>query len=239
MKFKIGDKVRVRKDLTDYSYKYRMENSNHGGWVAIECMCALRGKTVTISGFNENENCYYIEELPNLRWTDEMFEGFMEEKKVFTKSDLKNGDVIKKRNGNVEIVVLPIGTLVTRTLGYNVLKDINEDLTSKLEFTYDIVSVRRPKNPSDCSFSAFEDDLGELVYNRERDEKSPYNGKVVCVDLCGKNSRTYTVGKIYEFKDGVITTDDGWKFGGVPGEMFYTFEDWTRWTASKFIEVVE
>lgn len=65
-----------------------------------------------------------------------------------------------------------------------------------------------------------------------------YNGKVVCVDN-ERNPNCYTVGKIYQFKDGVITTDDGWKFIGNFNIPFKSFEEFAKWTGSKFIEVVE
>lgn len=86
---------------------------------------------------------------------------------MFTKNDLRNGDVIKKRNGNVEIVVIPLGTLVVQPVGHNLLRDINDDLTSRVYRDYDIVAVRRPILPGDCSFYAFTDGLGELVYERD------------------------------------------------------------------------
>ena len=85
---------------------------------------------------------------------------------MFTKKDLRNGDVIKKRNGAVEVVVLPLGTLVVKGYGYNLLEDINDDLTSEINSKYDIVAVRRPIHPGNCAFNAFEDALGELVYER-------------------------------------------------------------------------
>ena len=85
---------------------------------------------------------------------------------MFTKNDLRNGDVILKRNGNTEIVVLPLGTIVVKHFGYNLLDDINDDLTSKVYSKYDIVAVRRPTNASECRFDAFEVECGELVYER-------------------------------------------------------------------------
>lgn len=71
----------------------------------------------------------------------------------------------------------------------------------------------------------------------KKTEKQKYNGKVVCVDLNGCNQGSYTVGKVYQFKDGVITTDDGTEINGWGN--IYTFKDWARFSSSKFIEVVE
>lgn len=92
----------------------------------------------------------------------------VEDKKVFTKKDLQNGDVVLKRNGNVEILILPLGTLVAQH-HWNKLDHIRDDLTSSIDSECDIVAVRRPTCDSDCCFDVFESKLGELVYDRERD----------------------------------------------------------------------
>lgn len=68
MKYKVGDRVRVRRDLE--------ENKTYGGWNALENMVKMRGEIVTIrrvrsSGYELKEN--------NLMWTDEMLEPVEEE----------------------------------------------------------------------------------------------------------------------------------------------------------------
>lgn len=102
-----------------------------------------------------------------VRFSASKFE-LVEEKKMFTKADLKNGDVIKRRNGWVEIVCLETGTLIARS-GFNEIKDIKDDLTDACGTEYDIVAVRRPKRPCECKFCAFDEEYGDLVYDRERD----------------------------------------------------------------------
>lgn len=92
----------------------------------------------------------------------------------FTKADLKSGDVILRRRGDVEIVCLETGTFIRQTGGWNELSNINEDLTCKPYRDYsmsgsDIVAVRRPVKPSDCRFSAFDEKVGELVYDRGKE----------------------------------------------------------------------
>ena len=170
----------------------------------------------------------------------------VEDKKVFTKKDLKNGDVIVRENGWVEIVIVDLDMLVTKNEGWNNLSCVREDLTdsdSEGDFQYDIVKVYRPCKRWQCCFNANSYTAGELVYDRERDTKPAeppkplYNGKVVCIDLNGCNTNEYTVGKIYEFKDGRMTSDSNYTFG--ENETFYTFEDWANFTSSKFIEIKE
>lgn len=66
--------------------------------------------------------------------------------------------------------------------------------------------------------------------------KKLYNGKVVCVEA-KPNIGLYTAGKIYQFKDGLITADNGKEYPTC--KQVYDFADWENWTTSKFIEVVE
>lgn len=66
MKYKVGDKVRVRKDL--------VMGGNYGGSVAVDDMIDLCGSVVTIERVGA-EFGYRIEEDPDdYCWTDEMFE---------------------------------------------------------------------------------------------------------------------------------------------------------------------
>lgn len=78
-----------------------------------------------------------------------------------------------------------------------------------------------------------------LVGEKPVEEKPKYyNGKVVCVDNCF-NENGYTVGKIYHFKDGKLINDYGETMTSYNGKGFKTFEEWQKFTSSKFIEVVE
>lgn len=65
MRYKVGDKVRVRKDLE--------VSKNYGGFWVTQCMSPLRGKLVTIKSIGSNNN-YQIKEYTEAFWTDEMFE---------------------------------------------------------------------------------------------------------------------------------------------------------------------
>lgn len=77
MKFKVGDRVRVRKDL-----KY---NNFYGGVRVNEEMVNNKGKILTIIGI---DNGAYLMEGSQWFWTDEMFES-----KEYTYEDLKKSPI--------------------------------------------------------------------------------------------------------------------------------------------------
>lgn len=60
--------------------------------------------------------------------------------------------------------------------------------------------------------------------------------KVRCVDLNGRNDDTYTVGKVYEVKNGVLTADSDFVFSDV---LFANVDELNRWSYSKFELVTE
>lgn len=68
MKYKVGDKVRVRSDLE--------KNKGYGGWYTSEGMVKMRGEIVTI---REVKSSSYELEENDFRWTDEMLEGLVED----------------------------------------------------------------------------------------------------------------------------------------------------------------
>lgn len=123
-----------------------------------------------------NETCYcfnngtyskrkYLikERFEILEWSDYM-------NKVFTKSDLKNGDVLILQNGNVEIVIPGIGTRITKNGRFHWFSLLNEDLTNDSGREYDIVKVYRPKSTDQCSFKEEFFEKGELVFKRDKME---------------------------------------------------------------------
>jgi hypothetical protein len=110
-----------------------------------------------------------------LKWSD-----FMKDKK-FTKADLKNGDVVKRRNGVVEIVCIDVGTFIGLN-SWNYVDSIKEDLTHESMDGWDIVKVRRPTDPKHCQFCAYNCNYGTLVYDRERDD--PEIEEMTMEDVC-------------------------------------------------------
>lgn len=71
------------------------------------------------------------------------------------------------------------------------------------------------------------------------DEKKPtyFSGKVVCVEK--KEHRAYTVGKVYEFKDGFVTIDNGNTLPHKPVATLEEFNDFGFAVGAKFIPLVE
>lgn len=95
-KYKVGDKVRVRKDLK-LGKSYYMDNSSSNNSVASK-MCEFAGKVVTIKDVYIQ---YTIEEC-GFNWTDEMFEGLATETSnttTETKSEIK----LEEINMNIKI----------------------------------------------------------------------------------------------------------------------------------------
>lgn len=82
-KFKPGDKVTVRKDLSNReSYKMLSGETPNDAILATSSMENFRGKQVTIEGYDCccSSMCYIVKESSRY-WADEMFE---ESKKPFT-----------------------------------------------------------------------------------------------------------------------------------------------------------
>lgn len=74
----------------------------------------------------------------------------------------------------------------------------------------------------------------DRLVGEKKEEPKYYNGKVVCVDkpnMCG----CYTVGKIYQIVDGVMRDD----YGDPKGDLVRSFDEWQRFSQSKWLEVVE
>lgn len=131
MKFKVGDKVRVRKDL-QRGVPYKMHDSKKY-YYAIHDMINFAGKVVTIKAVNDS---YRIVEMC-CNWTDEMFEGLAEEAPKSPK--LKVGQKLRLRKdlredtyGNISCIytmAIHAGKIVTvRKIEGNNAFYIEEDL---------------------------------------------------------------------------------------------------------------
>lgn len=70
-------------------------------------------------------------------------------------------------------------------------------------------------------------------------EKPLYNGKVVCVDHNSSNQDAYTVGRIYQFRDGSIINDRGIEIPYCKENKVHSFDEWEKFSSSRWIEIVE
>lgn len=134
----------------------------------------------TVYCFNEGV-CVHISKARQygyhiLEWSDFMNSGF-------TKADLRTGDVVLRRSGDVEIFNREMNMFIRKEY-WNHLDSLNDDLTAPVMSQHDIIAVRRPNHPRDCQFSAFAEGFGTLVYERKDPEEMTL--KEVCKVL-GKN----------------------------------------------------
>ena len=92
--------------------------------------------------------------------------------KDFTKADLRTGDVVKFRNGEIGIVNGELKTIIMKDkftcIGHFTENLMYDGMNSKGE---DIVAVRRPESVYHCQFCAFEKEFGILVYERKEVEE--------------------------------------------------------------------
>lgn len=122
----------------------------------------------THTAYNFNEGTYgEVDDYRRWRYTILEWSDFMKE---FTKADLKTGDVVKFGNNEVGIVILELN-MVKFDDNYIVLEDTCKDLTDTFCEEWNIVAVRRPNSPHECTFEAFEYAYGTLVYERKEVEE--------------------------------------------------------------------
>ena len=118
-----------------------------------------------------------------LEWSDYMNKN----PSIFTKEDLKTGDVLLRRDGAVEIYNGELDMLILQE-DWDDPSHIRLDLTSERTSDADIMAIRRPIAKSSCIFGAFEEghERGILVYQREEvKEVEEMTLKEVC-KLLGK-----------------------------------------------------
>lgn len=77
--------------------------------------------------------------------------------------------------------------------------------------------------------------LGNTFIPLVKDKPSYYNGKALCVD--NHHNDTYTRGRVYQFKDGILTDDYGFAINDE--SPVKTFEEWKKWSSAEWLEVIE
>lgn len=135
MEFKVGDKVKIRKDFSKTkSYKI----------APVLNMEKYKGKIAEIQRISTEGN--YNLDIDNMEWywSDDMLEPYETKESNFNKLDLKNGDIVTYRNGDKRTVIA--GNLINSN-GY-ISKKLNQ-YTNELKDTVigeslDIIKVERP-----------------------------------------------------------------------------------------------
>lgn len=133
MEFKVGDKVKIRKDFSKTkSYKI----------TPVLDMEKYKGKIAEIQRISTRGN--YNLDIDNMEWywSDDMLEPYETKESNFNKLDLKNGDIVTKRNGEKRTLV---GKYLHNVKRASPLTYYTEDLKDSGGLKeHDIVKVERP-----------------------------------------------------------------------------------------------
>ena len=112
MKYKVGDKVKIREDL--------VVGKQYGVDIFVKSMKAYKGDTAIITSIDDNTYCIDIDSN-NWHWTDEMFEDYTEDAEksdtVMTVKDLLNKTDVEK--GGLIITVYYPNAYFEATIGHN------------------------------------------------------------------------------------------------------------------------
>lgn len=115
MKYKVGDKVKVREDLKPNEYYDGIRFDGN--------MQKMKGKTVTIEKVFPDKS-YWIEEYGFI-WSDEMLEDVEEENTI--SEEMTIGQVIDNLMNNPDIIIKKLTQLAEEC------QKVNEDLKTKLK----------------------------------------------------------------------------------------------------------
>jgi uncharacterized protein YciU (UPF0263 family) len=167
MKFKIGDRVRVKEGLTggiSYDHLY----FDYG----METYC---GKTAVITGTSPTGR-YVLDIVGSMGY---VFNDAMLEPCTFTKSDLKDGMVVESRNGDR---MLFISGIFIDSEGSLTLRDYNDDFNYNFgiyldKHSYDIVKIFSVNKTVGALDDLFEEHSLELIW--ERKEEPEYTEKEI------------------------------------------------------------
>ena len=133
MEFKVGDKVKIRKDFSKTkSYKI----------APVLNMEKYKGKIAEIQRISTEGN--YNLDIDNMEWywSDDMLEPYETKESNFNKLDLKNGDIVTKRNGEKRTLV---GKYLHNVKRASPLTYYTEDLKDAGGLKeHDIIKVERP-----------------------------------------------------------------------------------------------
>ena len=219
MKYKVGDKVRVRTDLVDCK--------NYGEINYVSDMDEWKGKVVTIS-FVGNDNYYEIEEdTEKWAWSDEMFENVDKNKKykIGDKVRVRNNLFVNEQYGNgvwfrndmarYEGQVVTISKVENRDTCYRIKEDTRKYKWGWVDEMFEDVVETKNKNKKykiGDKVKVREDLVVSEVYGKQRFvfKMEKFKGKIVTI-------RDY-VGEFYLIEE----DDDNWYWSD---EMFKDVSD--------------
>lgn len=177
MKYKVGDKVRVRRDLED--------GETYGGWDALEDMVKMRGEIVTIR--RVRSSAYELEEK-GLMWTDEMFEGLAEDELTAEEATKILGEICC---GNELCDGCPIGEAKGKMTCQNFRRDKTEEVLEILK-QWKKDHEKKPIEMESVGIVRVIEDTGDIkkcVYEEELTEReNPMDAKErVLKEYCQKH----------------------------------------------------
>lgn len=153
MRYDVGERVRIRKDLK--------ERDVFGISIISPSMAEQRGKVATIQSVNQS---FYFLDINGEGWTEEMFEPVEEEEKTvekFTRKDLQTCMFGETNDGSIFVVAGNL--LVFENGGYDFLYDLLEDLS----FKYSDEEATIDRVVKECkSFDMYKKGYGVEVFNR-------------------------------------------------------------------------
>lgn len=256
MKYKVGDKVRVREDLVD-GKRYYM-NDKRQCETAVSEMVSLGGRIVEI----DSVGTYYGVKGNCWNWTDEMFEPVTAQKIVIT-SDGKEtlarlydgGKVVKTATAKCspdDTFDFDVGAKLAFERLMNEGKKpltfrekLRQEHPEKLKKTYGGGCYGCPQNygyeeEDYCPKTAKRVETCTQCWDRaipEEKKEEYYNGKVVCVERGFGHSTPIpdiTVGKVYTVTDGILVAGDNYE-----SFKYKTLDGICRGLGHKFIPFVE
>jgi len=173
MKFKVGDKVRVRKDLKQGIYG----NINY-----ISCMDEYKDKIATITEILEFNNCYMLDIDRNAYyWSGEMLEPIESGEKVAKSSEKVAKDIIEYQGKKYDVLGKCIYNSVIygdNTLGLD-LKEHKEEILDDIEKEYlgNVIKyvIEPTKNKIKSITKIKTEDMIDVFFNDNKVHKNQYH----------------------------------------------------------------
>lgn len=243
MKYKVGDKVRVRDDLVVDKVYFMEDREIHN--IFANGMKKYRGNVYKISKVTKS-NGYMLEYCGVWKFTDEMLEPACKFKigDVVIGNDKADKEYFVTKKGYIGKVTDNDGKNICLDNMYWVDPECFDICIDKIVITTDgKTTTAKMYNGKDgvetaiarCSpDDEFDFATGAKIALDRLFEEKLYNGKIVCTKV--KPCYAFTVGKIYEVKDGKLTIDNG---SIIPCEPAKNIDDLKKALCCKFIEVVE